>query len=176
MSEENNNKELPNQPKPQPKRYIPMSELDLNLMITDSVWGKQEVAPELKERLEQYYIKKDKKGKPIYIDGQLVGDKQSLWGLLGFYTRDMRLANLNYWNGEVQYCQYFLDLANDLLQADMIKPFLISLSRVATLLELSQSKGGFLRKNMNTLRTENTNFDSEPPKKTLFGGQKKQQF
>lgn len=167
MTETNNNE------RPQTKRYIPMSELDLNLMMTDSVWGKAEVPLELKEKLERYYLKKDQDGKPIFDkDGNLIGDKGSLWSLLGFYTRDMRLANLNYWNGEVQYCQYFLDLANDMLQADMIQPFLICLSRVATLLELSQSKNGFLRKNMNTLRTENTNFDNEPPKKTLFGGQK----
>lgn len=167
---------MENNNKPQPKRYVPASELDLNLMITDSVWGKGDVSPELKERLEQYYLKKDDKGEPIYLNGQLIGDKQSLWGLLGFYTRDMRLANLNYFNGEVQYCQYFLDLSNDFLQADMIKPFLISLSRVATLLELSQSKGGFLRKNMNTLRTHSTSEEIEPPKKSLFGGQKKKQY
>jgi hypothetical protein len=51
----------------------------------------------------------------------------------------------------------------------MIEPFLICLSRVATLLEISQSKGGFLRKQMNTLRMENMQGEIEPPKKSLFG-------
>ena len=158
------------------RRTIPLSELDLNLMTTDSVWGKSDIPIELKQRLEEYYLKRDDKGAVIFDkEGNLVGDKASLWSMLGFYTRDMRLANLNYWDGELQYCQYFLDLANDFLQADMIKPFLICLSRVATLLELSQSKGGFLRKNMNTLRTESKSGDFEPPKKSLFGGQKRKE-
>lgn len=159
------------------KRLIPLSELDYNLMTTDSVWGKAEIPPELKSKLNQYYIKRDKTGKQLFDqEGNLIGDQMSLWSLLGFYTRDMRLANLNYWNGELQYCQYFVDLANDMLHSEMITPFLICLSRVATMLELSQSKNGFFRKNANTLRTHATSEDLEPPKKSLFGGQKKKQY
>lgn len=144
------------------KRVLPQNELDFHLMTTDSVWGKADVSPELKEKLSKYFLGKDEAGKEVITT-------ESLWGLLGFYTRDMRLANLSMWNGEVNYCQYYLDLANDLLQANMVEPFLICLSRVATLLELSQSKGGFLRKTMNTLRTESLHGELEPPKKKLFG-------
>jgi len=149
------------------KRVLPQSELDFHLMTTDGVWGKNEISPELKDRLTQYYVKKNDKGEDTVTS-------KSLWNLLGFYTRDMRLANLSTWNGEVEYCQYFLNLANDFLQAEQIEPFLISLSRVATMLEISQSKGGFLRKQMNTLRTENMAGEIEPPKKQLFGGTKKE--
>jgi len=147
----------------QQKRVQPQSELDFHLMTTDSVWGKSGVSQDLIEKLNKYFYVKDKES------GEQKISKESLWGLLGFYTRDMRLANLSLWNGEVQYCQYYLDLANDFLQAEMIEPFLITLSRVATMLELSQSKGGFLRKQMNTLRTEAFHGDLEPPKKKLFG-------
>ena len=148
-------------------RAVPQSDLDLNLMITDAVWGKAEVSPELKSRLNQYYSTKDEKGKEkITI--------QSLWGLLGYYTRDMRLANLSKWDGELAYVSYYIDLAGDFLQAGMLEPFLISLSRAATRLELSQSKGGFLRKTMNTFRREDIKGEINPPKKSLFGGQKKQ--
>jgi hypothetical protein len=42
------------------------------------------------------------------------------------------------------------------------------------MLELSQSKGGFLRKNMNTLRQETKHSETEPPKKQLFGAKKEQ--
>jgi len=156
------------------KRVLPQSELDFHLMTTDGVWGRNDISPELKERLTKYYVQRDDKGDIVLgDDGSPAITSQSYWNLLGFYTRDMRLANLSTWNGEVEYCQYFLNLANDMLQAEQIEPFLISLSRVATMLEISQSKGGFLRRQMNTLRTENLQGEVEPPKKQLFGGTKK---
>ena len=151
--------------KPQ-RRTMPQSELDLSLMTTDSVWGKPEVSPELKERLNKLYTTVNENNEEAFTIS-------SLWGLLGYYTRDMRLANLSVAMGEVQYCHYFLDLAGDMLQAGMIEPFVICLSRVATVLELSQSKGGFLRKQQNTFRHEQTKEQIEPAKKSLFGTGKK---
>jgi len=151
-------------------RQVPQNELDLNLMTTDSVWGKMEVPPELRARLEKLYITAGKN--PA---GELTETvtKESLWGLLGFYTRDMRLANLSTINGEIEYTQYFTDLAGDFLQTNLVEPFVICLQRVATILELSQSKGGFLRKKMNTFTQETfSNKTDEPPKKSLFGAKK----
>lgn len=152
---------------PKHRRTSPQSELDLHFLTTNSVWGQPEVSPEIRERLNKLYSSVDAKGtEQITVS--------SLWGLLGYYTRDMRLANLSATTGELQYCQYYLDLAGDLLQAGMIEPFVIGLSRVATMLELSQSKGGFLRKQHNTFRHEQTKQEIEPPKKTLFGAGKKE--
>lgn len=150
------------------KRVMPRSDLDFNLMTTDAVWGSPYISAELRERLGKEFKEVDKEGNETVTTA-------SLWGLLGFYTRDMRLANLSILNGEVNYCQYYLDLANDFLQADMIEPFLISLSRVATVLELSQSKGGFLRRRMNTFSTEHTQLEEGPKKKSLFGKQQKRE-
>ena len=147
-------------------RILPQSELDLALMTTNSMWGQEEIPEGLKERLSKIYQKKN-------LDGSTEEFTSNLWGLLGFYTRDMRLANLNAFLGEVDYCNTMLNLANDFLQAGCIEPFLISLSRVASLLELSQSKNGFLRKKMNTFTQESITKE-EPPKKTLFGARKKQ--
>ena len=146
----------------QQRRVMPQSELDFHLMTTDSVWGKAEVSPELRTVLNKYFLSKNKEGENVVT-------KQSLWGLLGFYTRDMRLANLSTKDGEMEFCQYYLDLSNDFLQAGNIEPFLISLSRVATRLELSQSKSGFLRKQMNTMTMQNLQGEVEPQKKSLFG-------
>lgn len=156
------------------RRSIPQSDLDFGLMVTDSVWGKKEVPPGLQKKLGKYIKALDGEGTPIFDkDGNPVVTIDSLWELLGYYTRDMRLANLSYWNGEFQYCQYFLDLAGDFLQDNHLEPFLICLSRVATILELSQSKGGFLRRRMNTFTQENTPLELEPKKKSLFGMGKK---
>lgn len=146
-------------------RQMPTSELDLNMMMTDSVWGRPEVSSELKDKLSKYYVTKDKDGKETVTS-------ESLWGLLGFYTRDMRLGNLNMLDGSYQYVTHYIDLAHDLLEAGMIEPFLIALSRAATQLEVSQSKNGFLRRAMNTLRHETITGTTEPPKKTFFGGKK----
>lgn len=149
-------------------RNLPQSDLDLNLMLTDTVWGRKDISPELKDKLARYFIEgQDEQGQPVVT-------KKSLWGLLGFYTRDMRLGNLSNLNNELETCRYYIDLAGDLLNSDMIEPFLIALSRSATILETSQSKGGFLRKMMNTLRQEHTTQQLEPPKKGFFGGNKKQ--
>jgi len=159
MSEENSQQQGTN------KRVLPKSDLDFNLMTTDSVWGSTYINQDLKDRVTKYYATpKD--------DGTTEITKESLWGLLGFYTRDMRLANLGTLNGELEYTKYFLDLAGDFLQANMIEPFLICLSRVATILELSQSKGGFLRRRMNTFTSESFHTDGEPPKKSIMGYKK----
>jgi len=146
-------------------RPLPQSELDLNLMLTDSVWGKVEVPAELRDKLSRYFSEQD-------VEGNQIITKSSLWGLLGFYTRDLRLGCLSTFDNELQTCRYMLDLAGDLLQKDLIEPFLICLSRSATILETSQSKNGFLRKQMNTLTQQHLSQNLEPPKKGFFGGKK----
>lgn len=158
-------------------RQIPRSDLDLNLQLTNTVWGTPYISGALKDRLQRYYVGKDKEGNVEYDEeGNPIVTTSSLWELLGFYTRDMRLANLSVITGEVAYCQYYLDLANDMLHADMVEPFLICLSRVATVLELSQSKGGFLRRRMNTFTSESMQGElGEQKKRTLFGSSKQRQ-
>lgn len=146
-----------------PTRPIPQSDLDFNLMTTNTEWGGAYIPDELKKKLSKLYLVEN-------VDGSVVQEKEQLWELLGFYTRDLRLANLSSFNGEHTYCQYHLDLANDFLREDCIMPFLICLSRVATVLELSQSKNGFLRRRMNTLTQEHYSQEFEPPKKKNFFG------
>ena len=146
-------------------RTLPSNDLDLNLMLTNSVWGNKEVPAELKQRLVKHYKTKG-------LDGTVELSSASLWGLLGFFTRDMRLGNLSSFDNELQTCRYHIDLANDFLTVDMTEPFLVALSRSASILETSQSKRGFLRQIMNTLRHESINQNLEPPKKAFFGGKK----
>jgi hypothetical protein len=146
-------------------RSIPQSDLDFNLMTTDTVWGSMHIPEELRVRLERNYV--------VEIDGKQYVKKEGLWQMLGFYTRDLRLANLSQLRNEVNYVNYHLDLANDMLREDFIMPFLICLSRAATVLEVSQSVGGFLRKRMNTFTHESYQQELEPPKKNFFGMAKK---
>lgn len=152
-------------------RMLPQSDLDFNLMTTDAVWGSDYISPSLRRRLKKEYPDKVVRD-PETGESKIELDDESLWSILGFYTRDMRLANLSSWNGEVEYCEHYLNLAADCLESGYTEPFIICLSRVATKLELSQSKGGFLRKRLNTLTNESVRREDEPPKKGLFGQKK----
>jgi len=138
------------------------------MMLTNAVWGRPEVSQELKDAL-------NKDIEETQEDGSIVTKKGSLWGLFGFFTRDMRLANLSEWNNELQTCRYMNDLSGDLLHEGYIEPFMIALSRSVNIMETSQSKQGFLRKQMNTIHQKHTNQNLEPPKKQFFGGSKDKQ-
>lgn len=140
-------------------RIIPRNELDLNMLTTESAWGKSDVSKTLRERLTQ--VVKDTSGN--------IGQRE-LWGILSFFTRDMRLANLS--AQEMVYCQYYLDLAGDLLNEDSVEPFIICLSRAAAVLELSQSKKGFLRKLFGTFTHVQVKRSDEPAKMSLMGKKK----
>lgn len=145
-------------------RNVPINELDLQMQTVNSEWGR-DITPELKERLSEA-------GVPIQSkDGKLTVDKKDLWELLGYYTRDIRLGNLD---KETYYmCSEWLDFAGDMLRLGMVKPFLTSLSRVITMLELSQSKGGFLRKQLNTITQQHYNeFKDNEKKGGLFSKKK----
>ena len=143
-------------------RQVPVSQLDMGMLLTDPVWGSSHVSEELRERLTKIYYKNRGKGE----SDETV--EMSLWGLLGSYTRDMRLGNIS--NDELSYCQYHIDLANHFLQEGHVKPFLIALAYSATMLELSQSKRGFLRKLFNTFTERRENITEEPKKRRLAGG------
>ena len=156
------------------QRSLPANELDMQLMMTNSCWGRSEVPTELKAHLTTNFAVKDEHGQPMFDQsGNPLVTEESLWGILGHYTRDMRLANLSEWNNELQTCRYMIDLATDYLVEGMIPPFISALSRAVTILETSQSKGGFLRKQQNTLTQKNINENREAPKKGFFGGAKK---
>ena len=100
----------------QENRNLPQNDLDLNLMLTDSVWGTKEIGQELKNKLNKIYLDRDEKGKPILVrdpGGNTVplGEKYNMWSLLSFFTRDMRLGNLSEWSGELEACRYMIELS-----------------------------------------------------------------
>jgi hypothetical protein len=149
------------------ERKIPINELDLQLMTIENEWGK-EISPELKEQLK--ILGEDLETE---TDGKFKVKKTQLWGLLSYYTRDMRLANFN--KEEFYYCNEWLNFSGDCLRQGFIRSFLTSLSRVITVVELSQSKGGFVRKRLGTFTQEHYNeFKDSDKKKGLLGNNKKE--
>lgn len=131
------------------KRDLPISNLDAEMMTTNPVWGR-EVPEELYQELKEK------------------------WGQLGFYTRDLRLGNLQ--KDQEKIANYYLNLAGDCLDWKLIDSFMKCLRHVISMTELSQSRKMALRQIMNTLRYENfqgKNPDEEE-KDTKFGiGRKK---
>lgn len=150
------------------RRIMPQSGLDFNMMLTDTMWGSPQISVQLKEKVRQReerlrMIEQLQRG-----EMPKESEKAAAWELLSFYTRDFRLANLNGLTGEIQYCQHYIDLAGDLLRDGYMEAFATSLARAATLLELSQSRNGFLRRRQNTLTTEQLQGELEPAKKKLL--------
>lgn len=151
------------QPGATPPRSVPISELDYQYRTTEPSWGRPDVPIELREKLGQIVRVRD-------VDGNESDQMESMWGLMGYYTRDLRLANLSEWNNEMQYCIYYLDLSGDLLREEYPESFLTALPRLVTVMELSQSKGGFFRKLLNTFRSEQSIETIEPKKSALSWG------
>lgn len=141
------------------QRITPQSGLDMSMMLTDTMWGHPQISTQLNEKVRQR-MKKSL--------GEEESQKVAAWELMSFYSRDLRLANLSALYGELQYCQHYIDLAGDLLRDGYMEAFAAALSKAATLLELSQSKGGFLRRRQNTLTQESLSGDIEPKKKALL--------
>lgn len=170
MSEDNNQR-------------TPISDIDLTFMTTDPAWGKNQV-PEayMKQIIREkqiflaqvddkgnIFILKDDKDKPL-----LYNDIEKIWSRLAFLTKDVRLGNISKFGFGADYCEYYLNLAGDLLEAGYPNAHITALQRGAVKLEVSQSVGGFLRKRTNTITSENITNDLDPQKKSFLGGKREE--
>jgi hypothetical protein len=144
-------------------RHVPINNIDAEFLTTDTAWGKMSDIP--RPLLE--YLKDQGDGK--LVEGKVEITEQQLWIFFGYYTRDLRLGNLKDMFGEVETAKYYLDLAGDCLRMGYKRAFITALSRVATIIEISQSRNGFFRNLLKTFRTEKFEQYSEPKKVGLFG-------
>jgi len=142
--------------------FIPENNLELSMLYTNPVWGSdQEINKSFRDKTTKIinFVNKD--------TGEVVKTTEDkLWEQLQFFTRDLRLGNLS--SMEVKTCAYYLDLASDTLKEKYVDAFIVCLSRVATIIEISQSKGGFLRKRLNTFTKESKESFDMPKKNGLF--------
>ena len=140
------------------QQTIPFDSLQLAYLVTDSSWGK-ELPETLKEKFNRDII--NSKGKIKTED---------LWGLYSMYRRDLRLGNLDSKNGELEVCEAWLNLSADLLRDGYVVSFLAAMSRVITIIEISQSKKGFLRNRLSPQIRETTiKSENEQQKKGITG-------
>ena len=130
-------------------RYAPKDPLDLNLIMTDSLWGKDESAPPMLAKI---------------------------WANLRGFTRDLRLSNLK--EQEIIFCTHYLNLSMDILMfaKDDDDPLTIasqvSMKNAVVWTEIAQSRGGFLRKQQNTFTQEQRVSQLDQKKSFISGGKK----
>jgi len=109
------------------------------------------------------------KEQPVEVDA-----KESSWGLLSYYSKDLRLGYLNdqitKGSNEVEIANFYLNIAGDCLRLGYPKAFETALRRVITLIELSQSRNGNLRRDMITIKQDISQSINKPKKKGLLGG------
>ena len=156
MNEDDEEKELE-----LPRRFVPQSELDYNLMTTDPEWGRQPKNDEFKK-----IFNKNRPRAEVAVD--------ELQNVLKMYSRDQRLANLDRFD-DLPKVRNFNRLAGDLLFSGMFQSSSVAIHNSANILETSQSKNGFLRRRMGTFTHEQFKTEVEPKKKGLFGGYKEDQ-
>jgi len=160
-------------------RVIPKSDLDLQMMLTDNEWGKLKVSTGLGDQLNKEVRRSYKAGESLMIDGVIktldkdcvLVEKESVWSVLqAVYVRDLRLSFLT--EDQIVWVTYYLDLAHDILQSGYPIAFVTTISRVASVVEPSQSKKGWLRNKINTITQERIDTSLEPKKKSLWGRKK----
>jgi hypothetical protein len=131
------------------------------MMTVDTNWGGN-VSPALINKLQQMEGKAE-----VDSNGQYKIKSSELWGLLSYYTRDLRLGNLD--KDSYLVCNEWINFAGTCLNEGYVNSFITALSTVISMVELSQSRGGFLRKRLGTFTQEHYNeFSDKNQKKGLF--------
>lgn len=134
---------------------MPGTDLDFQAMMLHSRWGSPELNPELKnilkhtrkiKMLKGSILINEKNEKIVLEEDTLIPTDQFLWNELGMFTTDFRLGKLD--KKDYKEAKYWAKLAFDCLHLRMYRAFTVAMSRLATLLELSQSVDGYLRELM----------------------------
>jgi len=132
---------------------MPSSELDFNMMMIDGRWGDPHINEELHGVLKesrQIYLKAgskiiDRDGREVVLEKDTtIVTEAFLWGELALFTRDLRLGFLK--GNDYRTAIHYQQMAADCLRLKMYRACLVAMTRVATLIELSQSFDGNLRK------------------------------
>lgn len=152
------------------KRITPQSDLDYNMLITNTTWDSNQLSSEIKEALRRYRpvfdengkVKLDEEGRPVFAVWE--GSEK-----LRILTRDTRLSNLN--GTDYAFCNWWDSFAGGVnILGDFPRSTAYCLYQRDSRLNLAQSLKGWFRRIQATLFNENRNINEEPKKKSLFGG------
>lgn len=157
----------------------PSTDLDFQQSLTDPFISSPYVDSSFMEKFREKEYLYDQEGNPILDENgnHKIIIKDDLWSVLQIFSRDFRLGNINM-REEAGYIRHYLDLTSDILVNlgdDFRKPALMCFERALAVNETSQSKGGFLRKMLNTFIHKQSSPDDEnnKNKRNLLGFGKK---
>jgi len=157
----------------------PSTDLDFQQQLTDPFISSPYVDTGFVNKFKKFSYQYNKKGEVILDEnGQpLLVIEKDLFSVLKMFTRDWRLGNINM-REEAGYIRHHLDLASDILinlGDEFRASALMSFERALCVNETSQSKGGFLRKMLNTFIHKQTPIDDDNggQKRNLLGFGKK---
>lgn len=154
---------------PQQSHRTPANDLDLNLMLTNTIWDGSEISEELRDTLTAYVEVTDKTGNLQYDEhGRVIVREVILSDRLKTQSRDTRLGNLD--SSEMTTAHHYNELANDLLMTGYHFPKSVGtcIGRRDSLLNLSQSRKGWFRKILQSVFSETHNIESQGPKKSAL--------
>ena len=168
-----------NNSKPQVQAPRPNTDLDFQQSLTDPYISSQYINPSFSDKFKEYDYLRDENGEPILNEkgNYSVVVKRDLWAVLQMFTRDWRLGNIDT-KREAVYIRHYLDLTTDIITIlgdDFREVAIICFERALVVNETSQSKGGFLRKMLNTFihKTTPNASDDGKNKRNLLGLGKK---
>ena len=87
---------------------------------------------------------------------------------IDYFPRDIRLSN--YDAQDIRLARWFASMGGDLISSGYFRGFKYCFKELAVISETSQGRKGFLRKILNTIRSENEQRILEPTKKSLWTG------
>jgi len=143
----------------------PNTDLDFQQSLTDPFISTPFVDKGFTDKFKEFEYKSDKEGEIILNEDGTpkLYLKEDLFSVLQMFTRDWRLGNINM-REEAVYIRHHLDLTSDILinlGDDFRKSALMCFERALAVNETSQSKGGFLRKILNTFIHKQSGMDDE---------------
>lgn len=135
--------------------------LDFNMQVINPNW--KEASPT--------FLKNKEGLRYVEIEGQTYINVNDLVTNLDFFTRDIRLSNYN--QDDIDIARWYIKFGGACASYKYFNAFNFCLLQVANISETSQGRGGFLRKILNTLTSENIQKILEPPKKSWITGKTK---
>jgi hypothetical protein len=149
------------------KRDMPLNELDLQMIMTEPNWS--DAGEGLRDTFKQQVSLSQESQLYVNENQEVVVPDRNLLEIMEVFQRDLRLGNLRRKDGELERARFMMDLALDCFNEGYTEPCVLLLHRVATMIDTSQSDGGFLRNLFSTLIKKDVTEDITPKKRGLFG-------
>ena len=148
------------------QQFNPSTDTDLFIYTVDPAWSTESINTDFEQPLL------DAAGNPVLDEHRNPVLVFSFWHSLRFIKRDLRLGNIDPKIDAIEWMEMRVQLAQNLLMFrggafKRLAP--MALAPVIAILELSQSRKGFVRKNFRTFSFKSENEDKSRASGGFFG-------